>query len=108
MIAQCLCDGEYDLGGQKVWVKQGAARLASGVLAGSVLTLNQAFFNMQNYTGCSLKEAVKMASENPAKQLGIFDRKGSIKIGKDADLVLLDAKASVRATLCLGQWVYKI
>ncbi len=108
MRAQCLCDGEYDLGGQKVWVKQGAARLASGVLAGSVLTLNQAFFNMQNYTGCSLKEAVKMASENPAKQLGIFDRKGSIKIGKDADLVLLDAKASVRATLCLGQWVYKI
>lgn len=106
MRAKCLSDGEYDLGGQKVFVKSGAARLASGVLAGSVLTLNKAFSNIQDYTGCSLQEAVKMASENPAKQLGIFDQKGSIKINKDADLVLIDQAGRIHATFCHGQLVY--
>jgi len=106
MRAKCLSEGEYDLGGQKVFVKSGAARLASGVLAGSVLTLNKAFSNIQDYTGCSLKDAVKMASENPAKQLGIFDKKGSIKINKDADLVLIDKAGQIHATFCQGNLVY--
>ena len=92
MRAQCLGEGEYDLGGQKVWVKNNSARLASGVLAGSVLTLDQAFFNIRDFTGCDLKDAVKMACENPAKQIGVFDQRGSIKIGKKADLVLLGSE----------------
>lgn len=106
MRAQCLKDGEYDLGGQKVVVNAGAARLAegssAGALAGSVLTLSQAFSNIQKFAGCGLESAVKMGSENPAKQLNIFDHKGSIEVGKDADLVVINAKAEVQATLCRG------
>ncbi len=112
MRAQCLKDGAYDLGGQKVDVKNGAARLSegksAGALAGSVLKLNEAFANIQKFSGCGILAAVKMCCENPAKQLGVFNQKGSININKDADLVVLDAKANVLATICRGLELYQV
>ncbi len=103
MRAKCLQDGYYDLGGQSVQVKAGQATLADGTLAGSVLEMPSAIQNMLKFTGCELSDAIKMASENPAKALGIFQRKGSIAVKKDADLVVLDEKLRVVLTICGGK-----
>jgi N-acetylglucosamine-6-phosphate deacetylase len=76
-------------------------------LAGSVLKMKDAFKNIQEFANCDIKSAIKMASENPAKQLNIFDRKGSLSIGKDADIVVLDEQMDVFMTLCKGKIAYK-
>ncbi|WP_257984457.1 N-acetylglucosamine-6-phosphate deacetylase [Neobacillus cucumis] len=107
MRAKCLKNGLYDLGGQEVTVKDGKAVLSDGTLAGSILKLGHAVKNMITYTGCSLEDAVKMASVNPAKQLNVFDRKGSLAVGKDADIVILDHNMEVFMTLCRGTLAYK-
>ncbi|MCA1055664.1 N-acetylglucosamine-6-phosphate deacetylase [Rossellomorea aquimaris] len=106
MRAKCLKNGQYDLGGQTVTVKDGKALLDEDTLAGSVLKMDAAFRNIQEYSGCSFQEAVKITSENPARQLGVFDRKGSIDRNKDADLVILDDKLEVYMTICKGQIAY--
>ncbi len=95
MRAQCLGNGVFDLGGQPVTVKNGEARLENGVLAGSVLTLNHALRHMIEMTGCSLLDAVHMASSNPAKTLNLFDNRGSIAENKRADLVILNERYEV-------------
>ncbi|MGB4331910.1 MAG: N-acetylglucosamine-6-phosphate deacetylase, partial [Bacilli bacterium] len=71
-----LSDGVYQLGGQDVYVKAGEARLASGVLAGSNLTMNKAVKNFIDVTGVFLTEAVDMATINPARVLKIDGQKG--------------------------------
>ncbi|MFJ7744667.1 N-acetylglucosamine-6-phosphate deacetylase [Peribacillus sp. NPDC097295] len=103
MRAKCLKNGTYDLGGQEVTVKDGKAVLSDGTLAGSILKMGQAFKNLLDYASCSLEEAVEMASLNPAKQLHLDDKKGSIKVGKDADLVILNEGNEVVMTICRGQ-----
>ncbi|SMQ65996.1 N-acetylglucosamine-6-phosphate deacetylase [Bacillus sp. OV166] len=102
MRAKCLKNGKYDLGGQEVTVKNGKAILEDGTLAGSILKLGHAVKNIIAYTGCPLEDAIEMASVNPAKQLNIYDRKGSIAVGKDADIVILDEEMEVYMTLCHG------
>ena len=94
--------GTYDLGGRTVTVVGGEARLPDGTLAGSVLRMDEAIDNLREYTDCSMREAISMTSVNPAKCIGAFERKGSIEVGKDADLVVLDANDDVVATLCRG------
>ncbi|MBU7590957.1 N-acetylglucosamine-6-phosphate deacetylase [Metabacillus halosaccharovorans] len=103
MRAKWLEDGSYDLGGQMVTVTNGKALLDENTLAGSVLKMIDAFKNIQTFTGCSMESAIKMACENPAKQLNVFDRKGSIANGKDADLVILDENKDVYMTICKGK-----
>lgn len=107
MRAKCLKNGDYDLGGQQVTVKDGKATLADGTLAGSVLTMVQAFKNIITYTGCEIEDAIKMSSTTPAKELKVYDRKGSITIGKDADIVILDEQLEIIMTLCKGKLAYK-
>lgn len=107
MRAKCLKNGKYDLGGQEVTVKNGKAVLEDGTLAGSILKLGHAVKNIISYTGCSLEDAIEMASVNPAKQLNIYDRKGSIAVGKDADIVILDEEMEVYMTLCRGAVAFK-
>jgi len=107
MRAKYLGDGSVELGGQQVTVKAGEARLANGTLAGSVLKMNGAVKNIISFTACSLEDAVKMTSENPARELAIFDRKGSIAEGKDADLVVLDENYQAVLTLCRGRIAYR-
>ncbi|MBT2678922.1 N-acetylglucosamine-6-phosphate deacetylase [Bacillus sp. ISL-35] len=102
MRAKCLKNGIYDLGGQAVKVADGKALLADGTLAGSILKMKDSLKNMMEFTGISLEDAVKLASENPARQLKVFDRKGSIAAGKDADLVVLDSSHEVSMTICRG------
>lgn len=105
--AKCLKNGTYDLGGQDVTVKDGEARLANGSLAGSILKMNEAARNVMAFTGCMLSDVVQIGSVNPAKQLNVYDRKGSITPGKDADLVILDQDFNVVMTFCRGELAYK-
>jgi N-acetylglucosamine-6-phosphate deacetylase len=107
MRAKCLKNGIYDLGGQDVHVADGKALLADGTLAGSILKMNDSFKNTMEFADVSLLEAVKMTSMNPAKQLNVFDRKGSITVGKDADLTILSENYQVQLTICRGEIAYK-
>jgi N-acetylglucosamine-6-phosphate deacetylase len=106
MRAKCLKNGQYDLGGQTVTVSDGKAVLQDGTLAGSILRLAQGVKNIISYTDCSLIDAIEMASVNPAKQLNIYDRKGSITVGKDADIVILDDQNEVFMTFCRGKLAF--
>lgn len=105
--AKGLGDGDYELGGQPVKVENQRAYLADGTLAGSTLHMIDGVKNMIQFTSCSLKEAVKMASLNPAKQIGVANRKGSITAGKDADLVILNESLEIKATYINGHLVYR-
>lgn len=101
-----LDDGRYSLAGQEVIVEGGVARLADGTLAGSTLTMERAVKNFMEFTGLSLPEAVRAATLNPARLLGLEQRKGSIAVGKDADLVIFDEAFNVCYTIIGGEIVY--
>jgi len=91
IMAAGLPDGNYKLGVNDVVVKDGDAKLAdTGVRAGSTLTQNVALKNLLSFTGRPLEEILLLLTENPAKLLKVFDTKGSIADGKDADLVVLN------------------
>lgn len=105
--AKWLEKGTYDLGGQPVNVDETKATLSDGTLAGSILKMNDAIKNTMKYTDCSMTDIIKMTAENPAKQLRIFDRKGSIQVGKDADLVILNDRLDVEMTFCRGNLAFK-
>jgi N-acetylglucosamine-6-phosphate deacetylase len=100
-------DGVYELGGQRVTVRAGQARLDDGTLAGSTLTLERALRNILAASGLSLAEALPMLTSNPARALGLQGRKGRLAVGYDADLVLLDEQLAVRATLVGGEIVFR-
>ncbi|MCG3088065.1 N-acetylglucosamine-6-phosphate deacetylase [Sporosarcina cyprini] len=107
MRAKGMPDGEYDLGGNKVAVKNGKCVLASGdSLAGSVVTMDEARRNMAAWCNLSLVELSWITSLNQAKRLGIESRKGSISAGKDADLVILNSSEQVDVTICRGKIAY--
>lgn len=105
--AKWLEKGTYDLGGQPVYVNETKATLSNGTLAGSILKMNDAIKNTIKYTDCSMTDIIKMTAENPAKQLRIFDRKGSIQVGKDADFVILNDRLDVEMTFCRGNLAFK-
>ncbi|HBR28282.1 MAG TPA: N-acetylglucosamine-6-phosphate deacetylase, partial [Firmicutes bacterium] len=99
-------DGTYDLGGLVVHVKNRAARLENGSLAGSTLVLNQALRNFSTNTGLQPEQAVKLVTVNPARILGLENRKGRIAPGFDADLVLWDADFNIMMTFVSGKKVF--
>ena len=108
MEAKGLEDGEYKLGGQKVIKVKNEVRLESGSLAGSVNTMINSVKNVMEFSWCSLEDAITMACVNPAKELGILTRKGSLDIGKDADIVILDNEYNVVKTICRGKVAFEI
>jgi len=100
-------DGRYDLGGLPVIVKDGIARLEDGVtLAGSSLTMIRAFRYMMDNTKLAIHEVSRLASGNAAERLGIYDRVGSIAVGKVANLVWTDAELDINRTWVNGRAVY--
>jgi len=107
MRAAGLKEGTYDLGGQEVTVNKGQARLKDGTLAGSVLTMDKAVKNMVSKVGVSLAKVIQMASFNPAKSIGIDDKKGSLEPGKDADIVILNKNLETELTIVAGKIVYR-
>lgn len=102
-----LKDGEYNLGDQRVIVKNGSARLEDGTLAGSVLTMDQALRNMLQFTDLALPEVVKMMSLNPAKLLNMDYKIGQIKKGLQADLVILNKELKVKEVFIKGESRYR-
>lgn len=103
IMAAGLPDGKYHLGVNEVVVADGDAKLASdGTRAGSTLTQNTALKNLLEFTGRPLEEILPLLTENPARLIGVFDRKGSIADGKDADLVLLDQNNNVSGVFLRG------
>jgi len=107
MRAAGLKEGTYDLGGQEVIVTKGQARLKDGTLAGSVLTMDKAVKNIVNKIGIQLPKAIQMASFNPARSIGIDDKKGSLEPGKDADIVILNKNLETELTIVVGKIVYR-
>jgi N-acetylglucosamine-6-phosphate deacetylase len=103
MKACCMEDGIYNLGGQEVFVKDGAARLLDGTLAGSTLTLDIAVRNIMKNTSLNIMEAVSMATSVPARILRVNDKKGYIKPGYDADIIIFDPDINVRTTIVGGR-----
>ena len=93
-------DGEYELGGQPVFLSGGVARLADGTLAGSVTNLFECMQRAIAF-GVPREEAVRAATYNPARQIGALNEVGSIADGKTADFVICDAALS-RKQVCLA------
>ena len=100
-------DGEYTLGGQKIIVKGIQCLLEDGTIAGSVLKLNNAVKNFYAHSGLPLYEVVAAASLNPANAIGMGDSKGSIEVGKDADLILTDMNFEIKKTIMQGEVRYE-
>ncbi|PAE42849.1 N-acetylglucosamine-6-phosphate deacetylase [Bacillus sp. 7884-1] len=103
--AMGMGDGTYLFGGHEVRVMDGVAMLDDGTLASSTVTMNEALAKTVKL-GISLKDAVKMATQSPADILG-FEKKGRIKSGADADLVLMNDRFEVLWTMVKGRIVYQ-
>ncbi|SES96981.1 N-acetylglucosamine 6-phosphate deacetylase [Natronincola peptidivorans] len=102
MRAGCMKDGAYELGGQQVQVKEGKAQLTDGSLAGSALTLNQSVKNFMLATKSPLHQVIKLVSLNPARVIGMERQKGSIAIGKDADIIVFDDNIKIKMAFVEG------
>jgi len=100
-------DGEYDLGGQPIFLKGIECRLADGTIAGSVLKLNNAVKNVLDHTVLPINEVFKMASLNPATAIHCNHRIGSLEAGKDADIIIADENINVLKTIKKGRIIYE-
>ncbi len=105
MRAGCMHCGEYDLGGQKVVVKEGEARLENSTLAGSVLKLNEALKNFYEYSDITLPELIATVTTLPAEKLGL--KVGALKEDFPADFVLFDDGFEIYSTFVNGEEVYR-
>jgi len=105
MRAGCMKNGSYELGGQEVEVDNGKAVLKDGTLAGSVLKMNEALGNMVKVSGMTHVEAVNAVTKLPAQKLGL--RKGILKEGYDADIVIFDEDFSIITTIVDGEIKYR-
>jgi len=102
-LAVCgLPDQECRLGDKKIISRDGKAFLEDGTLAGSILTMNRALGGAVKMSGLNLEDVLPAATINPARVLGLEDKKGSLETGKDADITIIDACYSVMLTLCRG------
>lgn len=102
-----LPDGTYDWGDMQIVLKGAEVRLRdSGVLAGSVLHLNQAVRNVLNWTGLPVPAVVRMASLTPAESVGLGRVMGSLEPGKLANLAIFDSSFETVATYLRGKKVY--
>ena len=103
-----LGDGTYVRpGNRRITVKDGAARLDSGGLAGSVLTMDKAVSNAVRWLGLPLTAALAMASQVAAESLDLQQSKGGLAPGKDADLIVFEDDVRILLTMVKGQIVYQ-
>ena len=94
-------------GGQEVIVEDGVAKLLDRTaFAGSVATADRLVRTMVQTAGCSMADAVRMITENPARVMRISDRKGALKAGMDADVVIFDENVNIKNTIINGKIVY--
>jgi N-acetylglucosamine-6-phosphate deacetylase len=103
MLPTGMPNGKYQTTEGELTLEKGSLTNQKGNLAGSVLTLERAVKNFMDFTGCELTDALRMATYNPARYLGINKRKGSLYPGKDADLVALTPDLDVVMTMVEGE-----
>ena len=97
-------DGQYTLGGLDVKVKGNRATLVSdGALAGSVTNLTDCMRTAVMQMGIPLEDAIACVTKNPAISLGIYEERGSLSVGKKADVVLLDEKLVLKKVIKDGK-----
>lgn len=106
IISDSMCaaghvDGEYDLGGQTVYVKDGKALLADGTIAASTSNVYEELKNVISF-GIPLKQAVKSATINPARAIRVDNETGSIAVGKNADLLVVDDDFNIVLVIVKG------
>ena len=104
-------DGPSILGsqhnGQKVLIEEGVAKLPDrSAFAGSVATADRLVRNMIKLAKVPLPDAVKMMTQTPARIIGVEHKKGSLEVGKDADLILFDDDVTICLTMIEGRVVY--
>lgn len=97
---------KFEILGVELDVIGATCYIPGGGLAGSALTMNEAVKTIVNKTKYSLEDAIQMASLNPAKLLNIADNKGSIEVGKDADILIVDSDINVKTTIVEGKIVF--
>jgi N-acetylglucosamine-6-phosphate deacetylase len=102
-----LPDGRYVYNSMEYECKNGTPRYKDGTLIGTAVTLNDLLTRLMRFTQCSLSEAIRTVTANPAQALGLEKKKGSIALGYDADLVILEKDLSVNTTLVAGKIVYQ-
>lgn len=102
-----LDDDIYDLGGQEVMVEKGKCTLKDGTIAGSVLKLNEALKNFEKQVSYTLEQLLPLVTINQAKYLKIEAEKGSLAVGKDADIVIMDKAFNIKTTIVKGNKVYE-
>lgn len=106
MRAAGMPDGVSELGGQKVLVKNGQARLSDGTIAGSTTNLYEEFKNLLRF-GIPLRQAIKSVTRNPAASIQKDSEIGSLKSGKIADLVVLDDSWNIKMVVAKGRIMWK-
>ena len=99
--------GEYTLGGQKIFYDGIICKLEDGTIAGSVLQLNKGVWNVYSNSDIPLYECVNCASLNPATVIGMEKNKGSLEIGKDADIIITDNQFNIMKTIIGGKVKYE-
>lgn len=108
MRAKGLEDGIYDLGGQSVTKVGKECKLTHGdTLAGSVAEMDFVARNLKNFTQCTMEELILMTSTNAATQLGVLGSKGTLAIGKDADILIVSEDIEIITTVCRGVVAYQ-
>jgi len=95
-------NGEYELGGQAVFMEDGLARLADGTIAGSAIDLYEILRRAVSF-GIPKEDAILAATRNPARQIGCLDKVGTIADGKIADFVICDEELNRKAVYIAGQ-----
>ena len=103
MAGTGCADGEYSIAGGRVFVKDGKATTPDGTIAGSTLNMLDAVKNLMNFAGATLGDAIACATKNPAKMLGIYDKVGSIEVGKRANLLVLDKDVEILKVIYEGE-----
>lgn len=100
-----LGEGVSELGGQKVFVKGNVATLEDGTLAGSVAKMNGVLKNFCANTDMNIAAAVELVTKNPAVELNVYDKLGSLEVGKVADITLFDGDFNIGKTFISGQQI---
>ncbi len=104
--------GQHCLGNKSITIKKDSCNVrrayidGTDILCGAVASMNECVHNLMQKTGCSIANAVKCASEHPAKLLNIFPQKGSLNYGADADFIIIDDKVNITATFLNGDLVW--
>lgn len=98
-------DGISELGGQKIFIKKNIATLADGTIAASVAKMNDVVKNFYENTRADLAEIIELVTKNPARELKIYDKVGSLAVGKSADFVIFDENFNIKKTFIDGRFI---